>query len=283
VPITGIDHIMLAVPDLDKAVAELTGSVGLRTTRSAVHPDFGTANQTVRLPGLYLELITITDPAKAATWHVGQRIAEVCGSGGGLLAFVLGVEDMPATVAALRAKGLPINEPFQASGVRDDGSTIRHFSIASHGEEFLAGRLPSLIEYGQPGQTDPAPTDLGYALHGLVGVDVAVDELAAGIERYSALFGQAPTVVSDPLLDVPTARYHLPDGRTVRLLDLGRRTRQGLFGIALAVSDLDAAQAAITGRGVEVVPTGVEGELLLDPDRTLNARISLRAAPADQV
>ena len=217
-PITGIDHIMLAVGDLTAAADELASSMGLLADRHAVHPDFGTANRVTRVPGLYLELITVTDREMAAGWHVGQRMVEVLADGGGLLAFVLGARDLVATVDELTATGLPIDEPFGGSGVRDDGSTIRSFWIAGHGEEFRAGRLPSLIEYGQPGEDDPVPATLGYRLRGLARVDVAVSDLDDGIDRYTTLFGTAPVRGADLVLDVPTAEFTLPDRRTVRLI-----------------------------------------------------------------
>jgi hypothetical protein len=274
-PITGIDHVMLAVPDLAAAAAGLTAALGLVPNRRAAHPDFGTANRVLRVPGLYLELITIVDGEIARKWHVGRRMTEVLADGGGPLAFVLGARDMVATVDELTAAGLPVDPPYEASGVRDDGTTIRTFRLAGYGEEFRTGRLPSLVEYGQPAEDDPVPGDLGYTLRGLVRVDVAVADFEDGIGRYSTLFGTAPAVGFDPVLDAPTAEFSLPDGRIVRLAGPGVSRPEGLFGIALGVEDLPAAVAAATMRGFEVFGTGIDGEVLLDPARTLNTRITL--------
>jgi catechol 2,3-dioxygenase-like lactoylglutathione lyase family enzyme len=279
-PITGIDHIMIAVPDLAAAAGDLAAATGLRADRHAVHPTFGTANRVTRVPGLYLELITVVDRELAGGFHVGQRMAEVIADDGGPLAFVLGTRDLVATVDELTATGLPIDEPFGGSGVRDDGSTIRSFWIAGHGEEFRTGRLPSLIEYGQPGEDDPVPDDLGYRLHGLARVDVAVSDLDDGIDRYATLFGRAPARGVDRVLDVPTAEFTLPDRRAVRLIGPGPAKREGLFGMALGVADLDEALDAVRARGVGTTATGVGGEVLLDPARTMNTRISLLATAA---
>jgi catechol 2,3-dioxygenase-like lactoylglutathione lyase family enzyme len=277
-PITGIDHIMLAVPDLATAAENLKRALGLVMNRQATHPDFGTANRTIRIPGLYLELITIVDPQLARKWDVGQRIEEVCNDGGGLLAFVLGAKDLPATAEKLVAAGLPIDAPVGASGNRNDGSPIRTFWIAGYGEEFRTGRMPSLIEYGQPGEVDPHPPDLGYSLRGLVRVDVALDDFSDGVDRYTVLLGRRPVLDFDELLGVPTAEFGLPDGRKVRLLGSGVASRQGLFGIALGVADLDEAVRATTERGIGLKETGIGGELLLEPSATLNARVTLLAA-----
>ncbi|MFC0540625.1 VOC family protein [Kutzneria chonburiensis] len=273
-PITGIDHVMLAVADLDTAVAGLAGALGLHAVRGGVHPDFGTANKVVHIPGLYLEMITDHDRAVAGGLPVGRRIIEVSGEGGGWLAFVLGVDDLVGTVEELNAAGLALDPPISGHAVRPDGS-IRGFSLGGYGEEFAAGLLPSLISYTHPPQADPHPDDLGYTITGLSRADVAVADIAAGIRRYTTLFGEPPAVRGvDPVLDVATASWRLADGTVVRLIGPGAAIRPGLFGVALAVADVDAAAESARARGVELSKTGIDGEILLDPDRTLNARIS---------
>jgi catechol 2,3-dioxygenase-like lactoylglutathione lyase family enzyme len=265
---------MLAVADLDTAVAGLADALGLHAVRGGVHPDFGTANKVVHIPGLYLEMITDHDRAVAGTLPVGRRIIEVTGEGGGWLAFVLHADDLPATVEELNAAGLGLEPPISGHAVRPDGS-VRGFSLGGYGEQFAAGLLPSLISYTHPPQADPHPDDLGYTITGLSRVDVAVAGIADGIRRYTTLFGEPPAEQGiDPVLDVATASWGLPDGTVVRLIGPGTAVRNGLFGVALAVEDVDAAAEATRGRGVELSKTGIEGEILLDPDRTLNARIS---------
>jgi catechol 2,3-dioxygenase-like lactoylglutathione lyase family enzyme len=280
-PVTGLDHVMLAVPDLPAAVDAIAGSLGLRAERGVQHPDFGTRNRTVRIPGLYLELITFTDRETAVRRPVGVRMAELIDDdGGGWLAAVLGVRDMAATVADVRAAGIPIEEPHVGRAVRPDG-TVRRWWLAGHDDDFRAGRTPSLIEYEATGTVDPSPDDLGYHLAGVARVDLATDDLEASLRRFRALLGYGPA--SGP--ECGTATFDLPDGAGVRLLgpgspERGRARRPGLAAIALAVDDVVAATRAVEARGVATAPAAEPGEVSLDPARTAGARFSFRPAAA---
>ncbi|QKG19885.1 VOC family protein [Actinomadura verrucosospora] len=275
-PITGLDHLMLAVPDLEEAADAIAGSLGLRLERGAVHPDFGTANRTVRVPGLYLELITFTDRAAAVRRPVGERMADVLAGGGGWLSFVLGALDLTGTVRRLRRRGVPLDPPHEGRAVRPDGE-VRRWWLAGHGTDFRLGRMPSVIEYEAKGQVDPPPEGLGYELRGVSRVDVATDDLAGGVHRFGALLEQAPEHGHDARLGVDTAAFPLPDGTSVRLLGPDTGVRPGLAGVALAVTDVSAAAEALAGRGVPTTG-GPDGEIHVDPSRTAGARFSFREA-----
>src|SRR3712207_8062190 len=56
-----LDHVILAVPDLDQAADRLERVLGLRATRGGRHPDLGTENALVPMGGAYLELVAVTD------------------------------------------------------------------------------------------------------------------------------------------------------------------------------------------------------------------------------
>ena len=58
----GIDHLVLAVRDLDAAAARYE-ALGFTLTPRAEHP-WGTANRLVQLDGSFLELLTVADPAR---------------------------------------------------------------------------------------------------------------------------------------------------------------------------------------------------------------------------
>ncbi|PPK63168.1 VOC family protein [Actinokineospora auranticolor] len=273
-PITGLDHAMLAVRDLDTAAAALTGALGLHVRRGGRHPGWGTANAVLDLRSGYLELITVADPAEAAAVDAGRRILELLDrDGGGWLAFVLTAKDLRTTWQQVRRAGLSIARPVGGRAVRPDGS-YRSWAVAGHGEEFRTGRLPSLIEYGDgtpppredPPSHGPAPDVLGVAR-----LDVAVADLDAATRRYARLLGGPP--VAEP---GHCACWTLPDGVGVRLLpiDLTTATREGLWTVALAVPDARAAAAVLDARGTGYTPAG-PGAVLVDRGATAPARIVL--------
>jgi Glyoxalase-like domain len=74
--LTGIDHVILAVNDLDRATHELAAALGLAATGGGRHPAWGTANRLVWLGDSYLELVGVEDPGVAASGWFGRAVLE---------------------------------------------------------------------------------------------------------------------------------------------------------------------------------------------------------------
>ena len=72
-----IDHVALAVPDLDGAARALLEEHGLASTPRNPQPEWGTAHRIVPLGGAYLELIALDRPEVAARSPVGARVSRL--------------------------------------------------------------------------------------------------------------------------------------------------------------------------------------------------------------
>ena len=127
----GLDHLVIAVRDLDAAGAfyeRLGFTVGTRNR----HP-WGTENRIVQFPGAFLELVTVADdaaipPHGERSFSFGAFLRDaLAGQGEGLSMLVLEGQDAQAEAAAFRADGLGDFEPFffERQGKRPDGSTVR--------------------------------------------------------------------------------------------------------------------------------------------------------------
>ncbi|MEV5820314.1 VOC family protein [Micromonospora haikouensis] len=296
-PITGVDHVMLAVPDLDAARAAFTACFDRPSRPGSRHPGWGTTNAVLRFADSYLELITVVDRAEAAGRPASRRMTGVSDAGGGWVSAVLAAEDLPATCAALADRGVPVSPPLDGVSVRPDGRR-RRWRVGAHGEEFRTGRLPSLIEYLDPWpEADPDPAELRRGgVHGVAGVDIAVTDLPAAAAEYAVLLG------GPPALGDRSATWTLPDGRVLRLLapagsatpagSVGPvcagdpvaahldRLGPGLCAVALAVDSPAAVAAAVAGRGGAVRP-GVDREPVVDPAGCAPIRlVAARPAPS---
>ena len=71
-----LDHVLIAVADLEAAARELEARHGLTSIEGGRHEGFGTANRIVPLGDTYLELIAVVDEAEAAQSPVGRWVAE---------------------------------------------------------------------------------------------------------------------------------------------------------------------------------------------------------------
>jgi len=69
-----IDHVILAVDDLDAAAKGLLDSHGLASVPGGRHPAWGTANRIVPMGKGYLELVAVVDPDAAASSDFGRWV-----------------------------------------------------------------------------------------------------------------------------------------------------------------------------------------------------------------
>jgi len=96
-PITGVDHVVVRVKDLDAGIKDYQ-SFGLELERTAETPGIGKQAFFPLADGGFIELVAPTDPNSA----VGKAIE---GRGEGIHTIAVAVEDMEKTVEALKASG----------------------------------------------------------------------------------------------------------------------------------------------------------------------------------
>src|SRR5919202_1096892 len=95
-----LDHVILAVPDLDRAADALERVLGLRASRGGRHMTLGTENSLVPLGGAYLEIVGVADPRVAATNEFGRAALRAHKEGPRFAGWVLrtgAIEDAAAT------------------------------------------------------------------------------------------------------------------------------------------------------------------------------------------
>jgi hypothetical protein len=96
-----IDHVVVAVEDLDAAAVRWREGFGLDSAPGGVHPAWGTGNRIVPLGPTYVELIAVLDPATAATTDLGRAVGEVSAAGDAPLVWCVGTDDLEGTASRL--------------------------------------------------------------------------------------------------------------------------------------------------------------------------------------
>jgi hypothetical protein len=121
----GIDHLVIAVRDLDDAADELERLVGVAATGGGRHPTLGTQNRLAWLGDTYIELVSIADRGVAeGSWLGGPTIAAL-ERGGGLTTWAIATDSIDADVAALRELGAGFGDPTPGERERPDGTVVR--------------------------------------------------------------------------------------------------------------------------------------------------------------
>jgi Glyoxalase-like domain len=149
--VTGIDHLVIAVRDLDEAAADLESRVGLAVTGGGRHEGAGTANRIAFLAdGAYLELIAVEDRDAAATWPVGRAAIETLDAHeSGLATYALGDDRIEATVPELQANGSSVGPVQPGSRRRPDGDLVEWWTAAP--QHIGLEGVPFLIRHAYTG------------------------------------------------------------------------------------------------------------------------------------
>jgi catechol 2,3-dioxygenase-like lactoylglutathione lyase family enzyme len=150
---SGIDHLVIAVPDPEAAVAEVTERVGLAFTAGGQHAGLGTFNQIAFLGDAYLELMGIEDSAAAEGWAIGAAAVRAVERGGGFATWGLRDEAIRVTVPRLQANGSRIGPVEHGGRARPDGGVVEWLSalppvLGPDRPPFLIQHLDDGVEWG---------------------------------------------------------------------------------------------------------------------------------------
>jgi catechol 2,3-dioxygenase-like lactoylglutathione lyase family enzyme len=249
--ILGIDHVLIAVDDLELAI-ETYERLGLQVLRGGKHPKMGTHNALVPLAdGTYLELIGIWDRALAD--QMSPAIGLALSSENRLASFALDSNDIEADVAAIRARGLEIEDPVEGERLRPDGTRVAWRRAAP-----VDFRLPFLIQDVTPRELRiPLPeSGVGRTLR-LGDVNVGVRDLATSAELYKKLLGIEG---EEGWFELPRGAIILKDVDTERILQLVLEADNPLDVIgAWGATEVEYDQQTIGGIGLTLEPLNTLG------------------------
>lgn len=168
-----IDHVILAVPDLEGAGAMLLDEHGLASVDGGRHAGLGTANRIVPLSGdQYVELAGTVDETEAETNPFGSTVRAAVERGGGLIGWCVAVDDAESAASRL---GLAITD---GSRQRPDGLTLR-WRVAGLEAAMAEPWRPFFIEWRIPDDAHPGRAE---APHRVEPVGIAWIELGCDLQ-----------------------------------------------------------------------------------------------------
>jgi hypothetical protein len=197
-----IDHVVLAVRDLEASAGRLWEEHGLRFAPGGRHPRWGTANMIAPIGHDYLELLAVVDPEVGGESILGRTLLDLSAGGDRWFSICLADDDVEATAARL---GLAVEE---GSRTRPDGTEVRWRSagIEQRGDELW---LPFFIRWDVPPEHHPGAAP---ARHATDVTGIAWTEVGGDRDRLASWLDGA---------DVP---IHVVEGeRGVRAVALGAR------------------------------------------------------------
>ena len=167
----GIDHVVLAVRDLDASAERLWQEHGLGFVRGGRHPRWGTANMIAPLGSDYVELLGVDDEDVGSKTVLGKKLLELSADGDRWFSVCLADDDIDATAARL---GLTVRP---GARTRLDGTEVRWRSagIEDRGEDLW---LPFFISWDVPAELHPGAARAEHRVEpeGIAWAEVGGDE-----------------------------------------------------------------------------------------------------------
>ena len=184
--ITGIDHTLIGVRDLEAARAAWA-RLGLQITPRGRHIGWGTANYCIMLERGYIELLGIVDPSQF-TNNLDKFLAER----EGLLGLAFQSQDAAKTAAWLKGQGLHPDGPRDLKRALEmpDGDLMPAFKLVYLPPEETPGLRAFCCQHLSP----EIIRGKGWIVHALRAVSVesvvsVVEDPAAVAPAYRKLFG----------------------------------------------------------------------------------------------
>ncbi len=253
-----LDHVVVAVRDLDAATADYELLLGRKASWRGSHPSYGTANTLFKLENTYLELLSPAGEGLVAK-QLEERFEEH-GEGPALLAF--GTPDAEAFAKTSRERGLSASDPVPGEGRDHVTDAVRQWRNVFLPPEQTRGVQIFAIEHLSPPDALPEATPSAAENSVITSLDHVVI-MSQNAEATRELYGDR--------LGIRLALDRSFEKRGVRLLffrvggatvEIGTRLDaepsdepDRFWGIAWQVPNADAARERLLAAGFDM--TGV--------------------------
>ena len=246
---TSIDHLIIAVEDLDQATADYSALLGRSPSWRGAHPDYGTANTLFKLDNTYIELLAPNGEGMAAD-IVNGILAERGNCLGGL---VFGTSDAEGFIAHARAQGLEASDPVPGHGTDEISGAERHWKNMFWDPSAARGIFSFCIEHDETSiLPDALPTD-GEPISGVDHVVVKTRNADAAKTFYGEQLGIRLALEQNVPEWGGTQLFFRASSMSIEVIASDKAPEQDeLWGLALKTQDIDATHARLTTSGIEV-------------------------------
>lgn len=270
-PITGLDHLLVGVRDLEAARAVYT-RLGFTATPRGSHIGWGTANYCIMFERDYVELLGIVDPTQFT-----NRLDEFLERREGLMALAFATSDAAAAYAGLTAAGVEAEPPRDLARNLElpGGAVLPRFEIV----DLPAAATPALPSFLCRHLTPELVRRPEWLVHAngaraLAAVTVVVEEPRALEAAYARLLGAGALTATDDILTVRAGDVALvfvtadDFGVLYPEIDLDLSTGPPLIAaMTVAVADPAETSAVLDDAGIAHVRGG-HGALVVPPTET---------------
>ena len=247
--ISTLDHLIIAVKDLDQAEKNYKKILGTNPVWRGRHKSLGTANSIFNFKNTYLELLT-SDGEGLGAELIKNLIQE---NGEGLAGIVFGVDDMLQTVQQLKQEGYQISDPAEGEGSDDETNKVRKWANLFLPPELTRGLFSFIIQH----HDGELPSYKEYAKDSINKLDHVVintNNADSFIETYRDVF--KIRLALDKTIEHWNSRmlFFRLNKTTIEVVERpnNEKPKDTLWGLAWEVESIEDTHKRLVSEGVEV-------------------------------
>ena len=271
--LTRIDHVMICVPDLTRGIEQYT-KLGFNIHPGGVHTGKGTHNAIAFNQDDYVELLAIRDQAEyqAASGSVAGSfgngtLTEFIAAGGGIRYVIILSDDLAADVAAMRKRGVDVNDAIDGLRRTSAGQALRwKAAVLGPGNPLPLFFIQHLTPVAERRQQVPGAGDHPNGVYKLERAYIVTPDAEAAAAIYAKVLGvPQPALHTGTVIMSNMAVFELgPTGLSIAqpyapgpAADALERRGPGPFQALYRTKSMDAAARWVEEHGLPPLARGV--------------------------
>ena len=247
--ISSLDHIILAVDDLQDAEKNYKNILGIKPSWRGLHKELGTANVIFNFKNTYLELLSAEGEGVGADL-VNESIKK---NGEGLAGIVLNTKDISKASKKLKDLGFLVGDVLTGEGKNKDNNDIRNWKYLFLPQELTRNLFLFLIEHtkGILPQDEKFPSG---SINKLDHVVINTNDADGFINIYQDIFNIR--LALDRIIEHWKSRmlFFRVNKTTIEVIEKkdDKDPNDSLWGLAWEVESIKDAHERLVSKGVEV-------------------------------
>ena len=249
--ISSIDHLIIAVKDINKAEENYRKIFGINPVWKGEHKALGTSNVIFNFKNTYCELLSANGDGLGASL-VDNAIEE---NGDGLIGLVFGTNNAEESFSKLKKLGYLITEPSEGEGIDTKTKKIRKWKNLFLPPELSRGIFTFLIEHteGALPSLDKYPSD---SVNKLDHVVINTNDADGFIDIYRDIFNIR--LALDKVIEHWKSRmlFFRFNKTTIEVIERKNEdtSQDSLWGLAWEVESIKETHKRLTKEGVDITP-----------------------------
>ena len=246
-----LDHLIVAVKDLQEAENNYQKLFGMGPVWSGTHKELGTSNSLFNFQNTYFELLAPTSEGLGA--DLVNYYLDTTGEG--LIGMVFATEDIAGVHSSLQEKKFLVGDPADGEGINSSDQQVRKWKNLFLPPELTRGIFSFVIEHTEGNL--PQPKDLEPSSpHKLDHVVINTNDADGFIEIYQDIFNIR--LALDKVIEHWQKRmlFFRLNKTTIEVIEQADDLPPGdkMWGLAWDVKDIKKAHQRLLDEGIEVTP-----------------------------